>query len=84
MAIPADRDADPVSDTIDRELTMIKGAIDLVAAGGSPRVVLAGLNFGEKLLADAQRMAEQAGVAVVPLWTPRSEGADIAIERIVP
>jgi hypothetical protein len=85
MVLPVDRGGEQfVADTIDRELRMIRGAIDLVASGGSPRVVLAGLHFGEKLLEDARRMAQAAGVAVVPLWTARSEGADLSIERIAP
>ena len=54
----------------------------MVAAGGAPRVVLAGLRFGEQLLAPARAMAGEAGVRIVPLWTADDAGADLAVERI--
>jgi hypothetical protein len=84
MAAASDRLSRDVPRTLDRELAMIQGAIDMVASGGAPRVVLAGMRFGDKLLDEARRRAAAAGVRVVPLWTARSEGADLAIEQIAP
>jgi hypothetical protein len=80
MEVPLDRASAAVPRTIDRELEIIRAAVGLVAAGGSPRVVLAGLRFGETLLVESRKLAAAAGVHVVPLWTTRSEGADLAIE----
>ena len=45
-------------------------------------MVLGGLLFGEAILEAARRMAAEAGVRVVPLWTADEVGADLAIERI--
>jgi hypothetical protein len=66
---------------LDRELSLIRDAIALVDGGASPRVVLAGLQFGDRLIEQARRMAAASGVSVVPLWTTDERGADIAIER---
>ena len=68
--------------TLDQELQLIQEAISLVASGGSPRVVVGGLSFGEALIAPARAMAEGSGVRIVPLWMPDDAGADIAVERI--
>jgi hypothetical protein len=68
--------------TLDYELDLIRGAIDLVASGGAPRVRLASLSFGEQLLEQAQRMATAAGVRVVPDWTSDEAGASLTVERI--
>ena len=72
--------ADAVPQAIDRELSMIRAAIDLVASGGSPRVVLSGLHFVDPLLAQARQLAGPARVRVVPLWTAAEEAVDLAIE----
>ena len=65
-----------------RSSSSIREAIALVASGGSPRVVVGGLSFGEALIEPARAMAEGAGVRIVPLWMPDDAGADIAVERI--
>jgi hypothetical protein len=61
---------------------LVSEAIAMVARGGSRRVVVGGLRFGEELLAPAGRLAAEAGVRLVPLWMPDDAGADIAVERI--
>ncbi|HEY4188797.1 MAG TPA: hypothetical protein VGM28_00120 [Candidatus Limnocylindrales bacterium] len=68
--------------TLDQELTLLRQAIALVAGGGSPRVVVSGLHFGETLLESGRSLAAAAGVRLVPLWMPDDAGADIAVERI--
>ena len=50
--------------------------------GRSPRVVVAGIHFGDQLIEPAREMATDAGVRLVPLWMPDEAGSDIAIERI--
>lgn len=68
--------------TIERELELVRGAVDMVASGGAPRVQFAGLRFAGQLLAPARRMALQAGVRIVPLWHADEAGVDIAVEPI--
>jgi hypothetical protein len=66
---------------LEHEMDMIRSAIDLVALGGSERVTVGGLQFGEALLEAATVMARRAGVRVVPLWDADDSGADLMIER---
>jgi len=74
--------ASSVGRTLDQELNLVREAIALVASGGSRRVVVGGLRFGEALLVPAQMLATEAGVRLIPLWMPDDAGADIAVERI--
>jgi hypothetical protein len=67
---------------IERETQLVREAIALVAAGASPRVIVAGIRYGEALLDDARRMALAAGVRVNPIWKSDHDGADIAVEPI--
>ena len=76
------RHASTAGRTLELELLLVREAIDMVASGGAPRVVVGGLQFGEALLEPARELASAAGVRVVPLWMPDDTGADIAIERI--
>lgn len=73
-----------VGRTLEHEIDFIRDAIGMVASGGSRRVVVGGLHFGEALLDPARTMASQAGVRLVPLWMPDDAGVDIAVERIEP
>lgn len=54
----------------------------MVACGASPRVVVAGIAFGEEILDAARRLALEAGVRVNPLRNPDGRGADLVIETI--
>lgn len=74
--------AERVRRTLEQEMSLVREAIAMVAAGRSRRVVVAGIRFGETLLAPARAMASEAGVRLVPLWMPDDAGVDIAIERI--
>jgi hypothetical protein len=71
-----------VGRTLEREMSLVREAIAMVAGGGSPRVTIGGLRFGEALLLPARGLAAEAGVRLVPLWMPDDAGADIAVERI--
>ena len=71
-----------VGRTLEREMSLVREAIAMVAGGGSPRVTVAGLRFGQALLLPARGLAAEAGVRLVPLWMPDDAGADIAVERI--
>jgi len=68
--------------TIEYEMTFVREAIVMVASGGSRRVILGGLRFGQALISPARGLAAEAGVRLVPLWTPGDGGADIAVEWI--
>lgn len=61
-------------------MNLVRDAIAMVASGGSRRVVVCGLHFGETLIAPARGLAAEAGVRLVPLWMPDDAGADIAVE----
>ena len=77
-----DQLAQVVPATLEHEMRIIREAIAVVASGGAPWVILAGINFAETLLDPARRLALEAGVRLVPLWRADEAGADIAIERI--
>jgi hypothetical protein len=77
-----ERPVNPGALKVEQELSLIRDAIAMVASGGAPRVILAGLRLGEGLLQPARRMALEAGVRIVPLWSADDAGADIAVERI--
>lgn len=55
----------------------------MVAVGASPRVVVAGIRYGESLLESARRMALEAGVRVSLLWKDDHAAADIVVEPIL-
>jgi hypothetical protein len=66
----------------DREMRLVREAIDMVASGGSRRVILAGIGFGDSLLDPARRLALEAGVRVLPVRHEGDGGVDISVERI--
>jgi hypothetical protein len=74
--------AEAVPAALEREMALIDDAIALVATGGAPRVVVAGLSLGDQLLPTAKRMADEAGVRLVPTWGADEEGVQIAVERV--
>jgi hypothetical protein len=69
--------------TLDQELGLVREGILMVASGGAPRVVLAGLRFSARLIAPARRLAVGSAVRVVPLRRDDGIGFDIAIDRAV-
>lgn len=73
---------DIVARQLETELRLIEGAIGMVSAGGSPSVLVAGLQLGEQILEPSRRMAAEAGVRVVPLWTSDETLFDIRIEAM--
>ena len=79
-----DRSADVVPATLEHEMGLIREAMMLVATGGAPRAIVAGLRLGDALLRPARKMALEAGVRLVPLWAADERGVDIAIERLEP
>ena len=77
-----DRTADAVPAALEQEMRLINEAVALVASGTTPRAVVAGLLLGDQLLESAQRVADQAGVRLIALWSADEHGLDIAFERV--
>ncbi len=67
---------------LERELQLVREAIALVAGGGARRVVVAGLRFGDALVAPGSRLALEAGVRVTRLPTADDARVDLAVEQI--
>jgi hypothetical protein len=65
---------------LDGELRLVHEAILMVAARGAPRVLVAGLRLGHAVLDPARRLADEAGVTVVPLWTADEQALDILVQ----
>jgi hypothetical protein len=69
---------------LDHEVRLVMEAILLVSSGGSPRVTVAGLHFGEEVLEASQPNAADRHVRLVPLWTDDERGADLVVEALDP
>ena len=61
---------------------MAREAIAMVASGAAPRIVIAGILYGEDILEPARRLGLASGVRVNPLRQPQKEAADLVIEPI--
>jgi hypothetical protein len=63
------------------ELRLVREAVLMVVSNSSPRVVVAGLLYGN-LIADAcEHLARQSGVRIVPLRSAATGRLDFAVER---
>jgi hypothetical protein len=69
---------------IEGESRLLREAILMVAGGGAPRVVVAGLHLARAIVDDAERLAVAEGVRVVPLWTADEQQFDVRVERVAP
>ena len=78
---PAGSRIEPI---VDRELGLLRDAIALVAGGGAPRVMVAGLELGDALVEPAERLAMAAGVRLVSDWSADGHHVDFAVERQTP
>jgi hypothetical protein len=77
-----DQAARAVPAMVEYETRLVHEAIAMVASGSAPRVILAGIRFGEALLDPGRRLALEAGVRIVPLRRADEAGIDLAVERI--
>lgn len=66
----------------DREMRLVREAIEMVATGRSSRVILAGIRYGADLLDPARRLALEAGVRVLAMRHDGDPGIDLSVERI--
>jgi hypothetical protein len=70
-----------VEATRERELTLVREAIAMVAEGAARRVVVGGLRFGDTLIDPATEMAASLDVRIVSLPQAGGQRSDIAVER---
>jgi hypothetical protein len=73
--------APPARLVLERELSMVRGAIDLVAAGISNRVTCAGLRYASQMQAQVEASARRAGVRLTLLWTLDDQATGLTVER---
>jgi hypothetical protein len=81
MNHPASLDDDLTRRSIGREVELVSGAIEMVAAGASPTITLVGLDFGAAVLDAWAGRANAAGVTLEPLWHIDDDGCDIRVLR---
>ena len=72
---------DQVRDSIDREVALVEGAIRMVATGTSPSMTVAGLRFGEEVIAMLRPAATAEGVVLQPLFPTDETGCDVHVRR---
>jgi hypothetical protein len=82
MTNPSHRRASEAARAEELELRLVREAIAMVASGASPRVVVAGIRYGDQLYDGCCRLALDAGVRIVPLRRPDRPNTDIAVESI--
>lgn len=66
---------------IDRDLALVRSAIELVATGGAPHVSVGGLAFGEALLPSVAAVAMRRHVHVRVAWSPFDETSSVEVFR---
>jgi hypothetical protein len=67
--------------TLEHELRLVTEAIEMVASGRAPSVTLAGIRFGDQILARARREADASGVTIRELFAADESGVDLRVER---
>lgn len=70
-----------VQRTIDREVDLIAGAIDLVASGSATATTVAGLRLAEAAIAIVRPHADARGVIVEALWGADEGTTDVRVRR---
>lgn len=67
--------------TIDREVDLLMSAVNLVASGGAPSTLVAGLRLTASVIEIVQPLAAQRGVVVEPLWGPDETTTAVRVRR---
>jgi hypothetical protein len=67
---------------LERNLDLVRSAIELITAGSADRVTLVGLRGAERVLPQAQTLSRRAGLSARAVWLANGEGCDIAVEGI--
>jgi hypothetical protein len=66
----------------DGEERLVREAILMVASKGSPRVMVAGIAFGEQIADRCRRSALEAGVRIISKQAWGGERLDVIVEAI--
>ncbi len=64
------------------EERLVREAILMVASNGAPRVLVAGLTFGEQVLDACRRSALEAGVRIRVRPTSSDDRLDLVVEAV--
>lgn len=72
----------PPFDPVAGEERLVRGAMLLVAMGAAPRVMVAGLAWGEEVLDRCRRPALEAGVRLLARATVQGDRVDVVVEVI--
>ncbi len=64
------------------EERLVREAILMVASHGAPRVLVAGLTFGEQILDGCRRSALEAGVRIRVRPTSTEDRVDVVVEAL--
>ncbi len=67
---------------LEREMTEVSAAIDLVAAGVASRVAVAGISFGDEVAARMRAEAERRGVLLDAEPWAEDAGCDVIVRRV--
>jgi hypothetical protein len=81
-AVPAYEATVPPNEPWQGEVRLVREAILLVAANGAPRVMVAGIAWGERILDVLRRPALESGVRLLARPTARDDRVDIVVESI--
>lgn len=73
-----------VQRAIDREVALVTSAIDLVASGGAPSTVIAGMHMTEVVIEILRPLAAERGVIIDPLYGPDETINDVIVRRREP
>jgi hypothetical protein len=78
---PTSPDADATRRMLESELGQVASAIAMVATGAATRVTVAGLRFGDQVVAASRELASRQGVVLEALWHAEDTGADVTVRR---
>ncbi len=70
-----------VERTLDREIELLMSAINLVASGGAPAAMVAGLRLAEAAMAVVGPRASERGVVLDMLWGPDETACDVRVRQ---
>ena len=70
-----------VQRAIDREVELVTSAINLVATGGAPSTVIAGMHMTEVVIEILRPIAAERGVILEPLYGPDETINDVIVRR---
>jgi hypothetical protein len=68
-----------VPEAIDREVSLVRSAMELVARGIAPSTTVAGLRLLDAVLELVGPDAARRGVVLEPLWGPEDRVSDVRI-----